>query len=119
MEVLKKFTSRKFLIQLGGLIFSILAILYGENNESVMIIGQIGVIVFPLAYIVVETYLDGKALSLKQTVPTFARTINDLVQLYEEKYGEDGITNFIQDFMALLKRHFEEDQDIKRPEVTQ
>jgi len=118
MEIWRKFLSRKFLIQLGGLIFSILAIIYGENNEALQVVGQIGVIVFPLAYVIIEAILDGRAMNVVEHVPSFATTIHDLVQLYEDRYGENGISNFIQDFMALLKRHFAE-EDIKGPEVTE
>lgn len=41
MVIWKKFLSRKFLIQLGGFVFSVLAVLYGEDNEALLMVGQI------------------------------------------------------------------------------
>lgn len=118
MAIWKKFLSRKFLIQLGGFIFSVLAVLYGEDNEALLMVGQIGVIVFPLSFAIIEAILDGRAMNVVEHVPSFARTIHDLVQLYENRYGENGVSNFIQDFMGLLRRHFEE-EDVDGPEVTE
>lgn len=118
MAIWKKFLSRKFLIQLGGFVFSVLAVLYGEDNEALLMVGQIGVIVFPLSFAIIEAILDGRAMNIVDHVPLFVRTIHDLVQLYENRYGENGVSNFIQDFMGLLRRHFEE-EDMDGPEVTE
>lgn len=108
MELLKKFASRKFIAAAASFAFSIAAIIWGQDNQWVQIVGAVGVIIAPVVYMLVEAWVDGKSVSAQQYVPTVADAVYDLVQVYEDKYGETGVTNFMQDLSDLVKNHFTE-----------
>lgn len=119
MELLKKFASRKFIAAAASFAFSIAAIIWGADNQWLQIIGAIGMIVAPVVYMFVEAWIDGKSVAAQEYVPTVSTAVYDLVQVYENKYGESGITNFIQDLSILVKSHFDAEVDIEKPEGTE
>ena len=113
MEFMKKFASRKFLMASASFAMSVAAIVFGEGNEAVQLAGSIGAVVSPVVYMLVEAWVDGKALKLNEYVPTVSTAVYDLVQVYEDKYGETGISNLVQDLAVVIKKNFDEEVEFK------
>ena len=108
MELLKKFASRKFIMALASFGMSIAAVVWGQDNQWVQLVGAAGAVLAPVVYILAEAWIDGKNINTTEFVPTIATAVNDLVQIYENRYGENEISNFMQDLTALVNHHFEQ-----------
>jgi hypothetical protein len=104
-EFARKFLSRKFLASLSAFIVSALLAFYGEQ-EWIRLVATLGVIVSPLVYVFIEGWLDGKAIFTFEHIPTVSRAIRDLVEVYEDKKGENDISKFIEDLAILVENHF-------------
>lgn len=106
MELLKKFASRKFIMAAASFAFSVAAIIWGQDNPWVQLAGAVGAIIAPVVYMLVEAWVDGKAIGAQEYVPTVANAVDELIQVYEDRYGENNITNFMQDLSHLVENHF-------------
>lgn len=103
-DLLSKFLSRKFVAALALFIVSALAV-FNVDSEIVKTIASVGTILAPMFYILVEGYLDGKSIKLGAVVPTMATAVANLIQVYEDNYGENDISNFVQDLAALFSKY--------------
>ena len=104
-EIIRKFTSRKFIAAAATFIGALLVALNVEEG-TIQLIAVIATVIAPLFYIAVEGYLDGKNIGTEY-IPTIATTLHDLIDVYEMEKGETGMTNFLQDIAKLVAAHFE------------
>lgn len=104
-EIIRKFTSRKFIAAAATFVGALLVALNVEEG-TIQLIATIATIVAPLFYIAVEGYLDGKNIGTNY-IPTLADTIHDLIDVYEMEKGETGLTNFLQDIAKVIAANFE------------
>ena len=104
-EFLKKYLSRKFIAFVVTFILGVLAMVFNDA-EWVQLAGLAFAAMSAAIYMFVEAWVDGKAVAPDVYVPTVATAVYDLVQLYEDKYGENAATNFIQDLSILVGHHF-------------
>ena len=109
MEFFKKFLSRKFLAALGVFGLNVFVAIYGEGETS-QLIAQVGAVLTAVIYMLTEAWLDNKALSLKTAVPTVADALYDLISIYEEKNGANGVSDLVQEMAMIIKKFFVDEQ---------
>ena len=114
MEILKKFASRKFIAAAATFAMSIAAVLLGEGSDFVQMAGAIGAIVAPVVYMLVEAWVDGKAVSVVEQAPSFAVALYDLIDVFELKYGASKASDLAQ---ALLLTVAEQTKAAEAEEV--
>jgi hypothetical protein len=62
-KLMKKLTSRKFIVSVAGIISGIVTISVGNSAEGITV-----VIASVIAYLITEGYIDAKALDIADTV---------------------------------------------------